>query len=62
MRESNSPAEQGNGLLAAGVPSALGDSLATSRYSGRVDFFLVPFPGICSLIPCDWFQTLEYAL
>eukprot|EP00976_Prorocentrum_cordatum_P072712 1180818-Prorocentrum_minimum.AAC.2 len=23
---------------------------------------LVPTPGICSLVPCDWFQPLEYAL
>eukprot|EP00959_Pyramimonas_sp_CCMP1952_P122232 2555302-Pyramimonas_sp.AAC.1 len=23
---------------------------------------LVPTPGICAMVPCDWFQPLEYAL
>eukprot|EP00959_Pyramimonas_sp_CCMP1952_P355770 7451414-Pyramimonas_sp.AAC.1 len=33
-----------------------GDSMLSSALR------LVPTPGICFIVPCDWFQPLEYAL
>eukprot|EP00976_Prorocentrum_cordatum_P001265 25484-Prorocentrum_minimum.AAC.1 len=41
-----------------------GASAAAAQLTAQVratPLRLVPTPGICSLLPCDWFQPLEYA-
>eukprot|EP00959_Pyramimonas_sp_CCMP1952_P329580 6900185-Pyramimonas_sp.AAC.1 len=49
-------------MCVGGVAARRERTCAGDTYMLSSPLRFVLTPGICSLVPCDWFQPLEYAL